>query len=114
MSRGFASNYRIALVAAAILASLSGIGARLVSLHVLQRAKFLSYVEKARDEIIVQNARRGDILDAHGSLLATSRSLVVLGVDPSALVKEDEAKWPALARLLGESPAALREKFAEK
>jgi cell division protein FtsI/penicillin-binding protein 2 len=114
MSRGFASNYRIALVAAAILVSLAGIGARLVSLHVLQRAKFLSYIEKARDEIIVQNARRGDILDVHGSLLATSRSLVVLGVDPSVLVKEDEAKWPALARLLGQPLAALQEKFAEK
>jgi cell division protein FtsI/penicillin-binding protein 2 len=113
-ARGFASNYRIALVAAAILASLSGIGARLVSLHVLQRAKFLSYIEKARDEIIVQNARRGDILDTHGSLLATSRSLVVLGVDPSALAKEDEAKWPALAGLLGQPLADLKQKFSEK
>jgi cell division protein FtsI/penicillin-binding protein 2 len=114
MSRGFASNYRIALVAAAILVSLAGIGARLVSLHVLQRAKFLGDIEKARDEIIVQNARRGDILDVHGSLLATSRSLVVLGVDPSALVKEDEAKWPALASLLGQPLAELQQKFAEK
>jgi cell division protein FtsI (penicillin-binding protein 3) len=114
MSRGFASNYRIALVAAAILASLAGIGARLVSLHVLERTKFLSYIEKARDEIIVQNARRGDILDAHGSLLATSRSLVVLGVDPSALVKEDEAKWPALAGLLGQPFAELQKKFTER
>jgi cell division protein FtsI/penicillin-binding protein 2 len=114
MSRGFASNYRIALVATAILVSLAGIGARLVSLHVLQRAKFLSYIEKARDEIIVQNARRGDILDVHGSLLATSRSLVVLGVDPSALAKEDEAKWPELARLLGQPLADLQQKFAEK
>jgi cell division protein FtsI (penicillin-binding protein 3) len=114
MSRGFASNYRIALVAAAILASLAGIGTRLVSLHVLQRAKFLSYIEKARDEIIVQNARRGDILDVHGSLLASSRSLVVLGVDPSALAKEDEAKWPALAGLLGQPLAELQKKFTEK
>ncbi|MGA3006893.1 MAG: penicillin-binding protein 2 [Opitutaceae bacterium] len=114
MSRGFASNYRIALVAAALLASLAAIGARLVSLHVLQRAKFLSYIEKARDEIIVQNARRGDILDTHGSLLATSRSLIVLGADPQALAKEDETKWPALARLLGQPLAELQKKFEEK
>jgi cell division protein FtsI/penicillin-binding protein 2 len=114
MSKGFASNYRIALVAAAILASLAGIGLRLVSLHVLQRAKFISYIEKERDEIIVQNARRGDILDVHGSLLATSRSLIVLGADPSALDKADEAKWPALARLLGQPLADLQKKFAEK
>jgi cell division protein FtsI/penicillin-binding protein 2 len=114
MSRGFASNYRIALVVAAIVASFTGIGARLVSLHVLQRAKFLSYIGKARDEIIVQNARRGDIYDAHGGLLATSRSLVVLGVDPQALRKEDEAKWPELARILKLTPAELQEKIAAK
>ncbi|HTQ30442.1 MAG TPA: penicillin-binding protein 2 [Opitutaceae bacterium] len=114
MSRGFASSYRIALVVAAVLASFAGVGARLVSLHVLQREKFLSYIEKARDEIIIQNARRGDILDAHGSLLATSRSLIVLGADPQALRKEDEAKWPALARLLGLRAADLEKKFAEK
>lgn len=114
MSRGFASNYRIAVVVAAVVASFTGIGARLVSLHVLQRAKFLSYIGKARDEIIVQNARRGDILDAHGSLLATSRSLVVIGADPQVLCKEDEAKWPELARLLGLSPAELQKKFTGK
>jgi cell division protein FtsI/penicillin-binding protein 2 len=114
MSKGFASNYRITLVAALILASFTGIGIRLVSLHVLQRAKFLSYIEKARDEIIVQNARRGDILDAHGSLLATSRSLIVLGADPQALAKEDEPKWPELARLLDQPLALLQKKFSEK
>src|SRR5581483_10370441 len=92
MSRGFA-NYRIALVVVAILTSFAGVGARLVSLHVLQREKFLSYIEKAREEIIVQNARRGDILDAHGSLLATSRPLIVLGADPQAMRREDQAKW---------------------
>ncbi|HZP61587.1 MAG TPA: penicillin-binding protein 2 [Opitutaceae bacterium] len=113
MSRGFA-NYRIALVVVAILTSFAGVGARLVSLHVLQREKFLSYIEKAREEIIVQNARRGDILDAHGSLLATSRPLIVLGADPQAMRREDQAKWPALARLLGLSPAELEKKFAEK
>ncbi|HSY54329.1 MAG TPA: penicillin-binding protein 2 [Opitutaceae bacterium] len=114
MSKGFASTYRIALVAALILASFTCVGFRLVSLHVLQRAKFLSYIEKARDEIIVQNARRGDILDVHGSLLATSRSVVVLGADPQVLCKEDEAKWPELARLIGQPLAVLQKKFAEK
>jgi cell division protein FtsI/penicillin-binding protein 2 len=114
MSKGFASNYRIALVAAVVLSSLAAIGARLVSLHVLQRDKFLSYIEKARAEIIVQNARRGDILDLHGSLLATSRSLIVLGADPQAATKDDEAKWPALARLLNQPLAELQKKFAEK
>ena len=114
MSRGFASNYRIGLVLVVVMASFTAVGARLVSLHVLQREKFLSYIEKARDEIIVQNARRGDIMDAHGNLLATSQSVVVVGADPTVLRKEDEAKWPELARLLGLTPAGLEKKFIER
>ncbi|MDE3084604.1 MAG: penicillin-binding protein 2 [Verrucomicrobiota bacterium] len=101
-------------VVAAVLASFAGIGARLVSLHVLQRAKFLSYIEKAREEIVVQNARRGDILDVHGGILAASRPLIVVGADPLALRKEDEAKWPELAGLVGLSSSELQKKFADK
>ena len=49
----------------------------------------------------MQTARRGDILDTHGAILATSRSLIVLGVDPQAILPEDRKKWPQLADLLG-------------
>ncbi|HWL17263.1 MAG TPA: penicillin-binding protein 2, partial [Opitutus sp.] len=57
-------------------------------------------IERARRQIIPETARRGDILDARGNILATSRSLIVLGVDPQVLRKEDEAKWPELAQLI--------------
>jgi len=101
MSKGFASTYRIVLLAAGILVCFAGLGARLVFLHVIDREELVRYVDKARRQIIVESARRGDILDANSNILATSRSLIVLGVDPQALRPEDEKKWPQLAELLG-------------
>ena len=101
MSKGFASSYRIVLLAAGILLCYAALGARLVYLHVIDRDELVRYVDKARRQIIVETARRGDILDAKGNILATSRTLIVLGVDPQSLRKEDEKKWPRLAELIG-------------
>lgn len=101
MSKGFASNYRIVLLASGILLSFVGLGARLVCLHVVDRAELMKFVTRARRQIIIEHARRGDILDATGSLLASSHTQIVLGADPQSLRKEDEPKWPELARLLG-------------
>ncbi|MDB6168915.1 MAG: Peptidoglycan glycosyltransferase [Verrucomicrobia bacterium] len=101
MSKGFASTYRIVLLAACTLACFVALGARLVFLHVIDREELVRFVDKARRQIIVESARRGDILDARGSILATSRSLIVLGVDPQSLRPEDEKKWPQLAELIG-------------
>ncbi len=101
MSKGFASNFRLFLLVFTIIGCFAAIGVRLVFLHVIDRAELLTYVEKARRQIIVDNARRGDILDASGHLLATSRTLIVLGVDPHFLRPEDEEKWPRLAELVG-------------
>ncbi len=108
MSRGFASNYRIVLLAAGIFLSFGGVGARLVQLHVLDRAELLKYVEQARRSFIVENARRGNIRDARGEILATSLTLTDIGLDPQMLRPGDEARWPALARLLGITVADIR------
>ena len=114
MSKGFASTYRIVLVAAGMMAGFSALGARLVYLHVIDREELVRYVDKARRQIIVESARRGDILDARGKILATSHSLIVLGVDPQSLRPEDEKKWPRLAELLGMSPDELSRVFLTK
>ncbi|HTJ80054.1 MAG TPA: penicillin-binding protein 2 [Rariglobus sp.] len=114
MSKGFASNYRIVLLGLGVIASFGCVGARLVDLHVIDRDKLVSYVDRARRQITVETARRGDILDTRGDTLATSRSLIVLGVDPQALRKEDEAKWPKLAAMLNLSLADLTKVFNDK
>ncbi|MFA6962393.1 MAG: penicillin-binding protein 2 [Opitutaceae bacterium] len=114
MSKGFASNYRIFLLGAGILASFGCIGLRLLDLHVFERDRLMAFVERARRQITVEPAKRGDILDDKGDRLATSRSLIILGVDPQALLKADEAKWPDLAKLLGMPLAELTRVFNTK
>ncbi len=100
MSKGFGSNYRIVLLGAGILACFGCIGVRLLDLHIFERERLISYVDRARRQITIEPAKRGDVLDDKGDRLATSRSLIVLGADPQALLKADEPKWPELAKLL--------------
>src|SRR5271168_1105965 len=114
MSKGFTTNYRIALLATLVLTMFAGVEARLVWLHVIDRDELLRSVDEARRQLIVDNARRGDILDAHGALLATSRSVIVLGVDPQFLRPEDQSKWPQLASLIGMPEADLERVFTTK
>ncbi len=101
MSKGFASNLRMTLLAVGVLGLFTAVGVRLVFLHVLDREELLRFVEKARRQIVVEHARRGAILDTKGNVLATSRSYIVLGVDPEMLKDTDSSKWADLARLLG-------------
>ncbi len=114
MSKGFTATYRIALLAILVLAMFAGIEARLVWLHIVDRDDLLRSVGEARRQLIVDNARRGDILDANGALLATSRSVIVLGVDPQSVRPEDRAKLPRLAALLGMPLPGLERTFATK
>jgi hypothetical protein len=46
--------------------------------------------------------------------LATSKSQIVLGVDPQTLRPQDEAKWPQLAELIGMPESELRRIFTTK
>ncbi len=101
MSKGFTTSYRIALLATAVIAMFAGLEARLVWLHVVDRDDLLRSVDEARRQLIVDNARRGDIMDRNGALLATSRSIIVLGVDPQFVRNEDRAKLTQLSALIG-------------
>jgi cell division protein FtsI/penicillin-binding protein 2 len=101
MSKGFTTSYRIALLATAVLAMFGGLEVRLVWLHVIDRDELLRSVDEARRQLIVDSARRGDIVDTHGALLATSRSIVVLGVDPQFTRPEDKPKLAQLATMIG-------------
>ncbi len=121
MSKGFASSYRLVLIATGVLLCFVAVGVRLVDLHVLERAQLVSYVDQARYDTEREHGRRGDILDTRGDVLATSRPLVQLAVDPwyvgeylehigknnAAVVVERESierqKRVELARLLGMS-----------
>jgi cell division protein FtsI (penicillin-binding protein 3)/stage V sporulation protein D (sporulation-specific penicillin-binding protein) len=114
MSKGFASNYRVVVLATGIFLCFGGVALRLVWLHVVQRDELLKYLDQARQSFVVVNARRGNIRAAHGEPLATSRTLVDVGLDPHMLRAEDEARWPELARLLGIAVADIRAAAARR
>lgn len=100
MSKGFASSYRILLLATGLFVCFGGLAMRLVWLHVVDRDSLLKTITKVRAQLIPEKARRGDIRDARGGILATSSSRLILGVDPFALRPQDEPKWPRLAALI--------------
>jgi cell division protein FtsI (penicillin-binding protein 3) len=111
MSKGFASSYRIVLLASGLFVCFSGLGVRLIWLHVVDRDSLLKTITKVRHQLIPEVARRGDILDARGALLATSSSRRVLGVDPMSLRAQDQKLWPQLAEMIGMPEAELRKIF---
>src|SRR5687768_5745942 len=114
MSKGFASSYRIVLLASGLLACFAGLGVRLVWLHVIDRDSLLKTITKVRHQVIPEVARRGDIMDARGSLLATSSSRRVVGVDPISLRPQDEHLWPRLAAMVNLPESQLRKIFLTK
>jgi cell division protein FtsI (penicillin-binding protein 3) len=114
MSKGFASSYRIVLLSGGLFACFAALGVRLIFLHVVDREELLRTITKARYQLIEQQARRGDIVDARGAILATSRSLLVVGVDPMELRPQDEKNWPQLAALLHLPEPDLRRIFSTK
>ena len=108
MSKGFASSYRIVLLATGLFICFGALGVRLVWLHVLDRDSLLKTIVKTRTQLIVEHARRGDIRDRNGGILATSHSRIVLGIDPAAVTPKDEKKFPQLAAMIGMPEAELR------
>jgi cell division protein FtsI (penicillin-binding protein 3)/stage V sporulation protein D (sporulation-specific penicillin-binding protein) len=114
MSKGFAANSRIVFLATGFFCCFGGVAARLVWLHVLHRDKLLKYIEQARRSFVVENARRGNIRDARGEILATSLTLIDIGLDPHVLRREDETRWPDLARLLGITVTDIRAAAARR
>jgi cell division protein FtsI (penicillin-binding protein 3) len=114
MSKGFTSNYRLILLSTTVLVCFASVAVRLVHLHVVDRERLVNYVDRARASIVVEPARRGDILDARGDVLATSRTVIELGVDPQMLVADDQNKWPQLAALLDLNLTEMEALFATK
>ncbi len=111
MSKGYASNYRIVLLASVLFGCFGALGVRLFLLHVVDREALIKTIAKARENLISETARRGDIREARGGILATSSSRLKVGVDPFALRPQDEKKWPELAVLLGLPESELRRIF---
>src|SRR5690625_3439853 len=101
MGPAFTSSFRLGLLCLVVLAAFGGIGTRLYMLHVVEAGELSTIIEQNRQQIVVNPARRGNIIDSKGNILATTRSEIVLGVDPQVIREEDREKWPELAKLTG-------------
>ena len=114
MSRAFVSTPRYGLVAVVILACFVTLLGRLYYLHVVERPELLAVAERDRHMFDRLYARRGDIVDQRGNVLATTRSVIELGLDPNVTVEADMAKLPELAQLIDVPVADLEKAFATK
>ncbi len=101
MSPAFISRWRFALVFSAITLGYCGIMARLYLLQVVRGPEIAAMAEHSRERIDVLRARRGNITDRSGNLMAATSPVIELGVDPEKMRPEDEAKLPAVAKILG-------------
>jgi len=111
MSRAFIPPRRLGLMTTVILLCFCALFYRLFDLHVLRHDELTASAEHSREKFVVEHARRGLIVDRKGVVLATTRTVVELGVDPQLVVEGDEAKLPALSQLIGVPVADLEAAF---
>lgn len=100
MSEAFVCNKRATMVHLAVAVAFCVLLGRLFYLHVWDHEDLLKQVEGNRKMMKVVQARRGNIVDTRGNLLATTHTTIDIGVDPDTVREEDRYQLPELARLL--------------
>jgi cell division protein FtsI (penicillin-binding protein 3)/stage V sporulation protein D (sporulation-specific penicillin-binding protein) len=73
---------------------------RLYFLQVLEADEIAREVEQVRKRLVKLEAKRGDIVDRNGNLLAGTRSRILLGADPHVVDATDTGKLAMLAGTL--------------
>ena len=114
MSKAFVCNKRATLVHVAVAMAFCVLLGRLFYLHVWNHETLLKQVEGNRKMMKVVQARRGNIVDSRGNLLATTHTTVDVGVDPASVRDEDLEKLPMLAELLGKPLEEIEKAFETK
>ncbi len=114
MKSVFISPFRFYLVFFAVTVTFCSLGGRLVYLQVFRADDFTQFADGARKNVVSIKARRGDIVDRKGNLLATTRSVVNVGLDPHSIDESDAGKFPELIRLLDIDPTVLNDAISRK
>ena len=114
MSKAFVSGARASIVSMAVAFAFCVLLGRLFYLHVWEQAELLEHVEGNRKMVSVIEARRGNIVDARGNLLAVTRTSYNIGVDPQSVREEDVDKLPLLAGLIGKTLEEVEAAFDAK
>src|SRR5215469_15135021 len=92
-------------------AAFAGLGYRLVDLQVLRHDELARLQQDNTQREYWQAPRRGDILDTHGNLLATSVPVKTVCADPSLIGNQQSVVAHALAPLLQIPEADLYQKL---
>lgn len=88
---------------------------RILSLSYFDRASYLKTLNKTRTIFKKYSAKRGNILDRNGEILATSATQLILGIDPySVNFDKDQQKIKILSDLLGIPIDVIKEKCTKK
>ena len=97
-----------------ISAAFTGLGYRLVDLQVWRHDELSKLAERKTQQTTWQVAKRGDILDANGNLLATSVSVNTICANPSLIGGQQAVVVHALAPLLQMSEADLSQRLTPR
>jgi cell division protein FtsI/penicillin-binding protein 2 len=114
MKSVFISPFRFYLVFFAVSITFCSLGGRLVYLQVFKANDFTAFAQGARKNVVTLKARRGDIVDRKGNLMATTRSVVNVGMDPHSIEDEDMSKFEDLSKLLELPVQTIQEAAAKK
>lgn len=93
--------WKLLLLGAPVLFAYGAVVHRLYDLQVVRHAELLAESENARKRLEVIEARRGDILDSRGTLLATVEARYDIGVDPHSFDPDQIDQLAELAAILG-------------
>jgi cell division protein FtsI (penicillin-binding protein 3) len=104
---------RIVVVASALACWVVGIEARLVYLQILQRPDLLARAERQQERTQSSPAKRGDILDRRGRVLATSVDADTIYAVPTDIEHAADAA-KAICGALGDCDAKDRQDLAER
>jgi cell division protein FtsI/penicillin-binding protein 2 len=102
---------RALLLLVFLTAAFAGLGYRLVDLQVLRHEELARLQQDNTQREFWQAPRRGDILDAHGNLLATSVPVRTVCADPSLIGNQQAVVAHALAPFLQMPESELYQKL---
>ncbi|MGA2854399.1 MAG: penicillin-binding protein 2 [Verrucomicrobiota bacterium] len=102
---------RVLALTLIVCAAFAGLGYRLVDLQVLRHDELAKLAQDNTQREFRRAPRRGDILDIHGNLLATSVPVKTVCADPSLIGNQQAVVAHALAPLLQMSEAELYPKL---
>ena len=108
------SSGRSSLISLTVACAFCVLLGRLFYLHVWNQAALLEHVEGNRKMVNVVEARRGNIVDTRGNLLATTRTTYNIGLDPQAFRESDRVKLVELAGILGKPLSEIKAKLDRK